>query len=184
MHLLYEFRNYVFTIMFNGGLIPTYLLVRGLGLVNTLWALVLPAAIIPFNMIILKNFFMSIPDSLEESAIIDGASQITILFKIYVPVSISAMVTIGLFYAVGHWNQYFQALIYLSDRVLYPLQLYLREVILEEGAQMVDAEALMDVAPLSVRGATIVAATVPILLVYPFIQKYFVKGIMLGSVKG
>jgi putative aldouronate transport system permease protein len=175
---------YVFTMMFNGGLIPTYLLVRNLGLINRLWALILPAAVIPFNMIILKNFFMSIPDSLEESAVIDGATQLRILFTIIVPLSLPAMATVGLFYAVGHWNQYFNALIYLSDRALYPLQLYLREIIIEDGAQLVDAEALMDVAPISVRGATIVAATVPILLVYPFVQKYFVKGIMIGAVKG
>lgn len=175
---------YVFTMMFNGGLIPTYLLVRNLGLINRLWALILPVAVIPFNMIILKNFFMSIPDSLEESAVIDGATQLRILFTIIVPLSLPAMATVGLFYAVGHWNQYFSALIYLSDRALYPLQLYLREIIIEDGAQLVDAEALMDVAPISVRGATIVAATVPILLVYPFVQKYFVKGIMIGAVKG
>ncbi len=175
---------YVFTMMFSGGLIPTYLLVRGVGLVNKLWALMLPGAIIPFNMIILKNFFMSIPDSLEESAVIDGASQMKILLRIYVPLSLPALATVSLFYAVGHWNQYFAALIYISNRALYPLQLYLREIIIEEGAQLVDAEALMDVAPISVRGATIVAATIPILLVYPFIQKYFVKGVLIGAVKG
>jgi putative aldouronate transport system permease protein len=175
---------YVFTMMFNGGLIPTYLLVRSLGLVNTLWAIMLPIAITPFNMIILKNFFLSIPDSLEESAVMDGASQFRILFSLYVPLSLPAMATVGLFYAVGHWNQYFNALIYITDRALYPLQLYLREIIIEETAQLMDADALMDVAPISVRGATIVTAMVPILLVYPFVQKYFVKGVLIGAVKG
>ncbi len=172
---------YIFTMFFSGGLIPTYLVVRAFGLTNTLWSVIIPTLVIPYHMIIVRNYFLGVPDSLEESARMDGASNVTILYRIYVPISLPAIATISLFYAVDYWNQYFDALIYLTDRALFPLQVYLRELIrsTDPAAGFTD----MRMANASVNGATVIASTLPILMVYPFLQRYFVKGIMLGSVK-
>lgn len=175
---------YVFTMYFHGGMIPTYLVVKTLGLTNTLWALILPLSIIPYNLILLLNFFRGIPDSMEESARIDGASYFKILFRIYIPLAKPAIATISMFYAVRYWNDFFQALIYITDRKLYPLQLFLRDIVVE-GVEMAElGDVFNATSPESVKAAIIMFAMVPILLVYPFVQKYFVKGIMIGAVKG
>ncbi|HOJ09049.1 MAG TPA: carbohydrate ABC transporter permease [Clostridiales bacterium] len=174
---------YVFTMFFSGGIIPSYLLMRDLKLLDSMWSLILPGTINVYNMILIKNFFMSVPDSLEESAKIDGCKQIRILFSIFFPLSLPAISTITLFYAVGHWNSYFAALMYLNSRNKYPLQLFLREMLIEETVDVVDISNLLDVAPDSVKAATIIVATVPILVIYPFLQKYFVKGVMIGAIK-
>ncbi|HHV95896.1 MAG TPA: carbohydrate ABC transporter permease [Clostridiaceae bacterium] len=177
----------VFTMFFGGGMIPTYLLVRSLKLTDTLWALIVPGAISTYNMIIMRTSFMSIPDSLEESARIDGAKDLTILFKIVIPLSLPVIAVMILFYGVGHWNAWFSALIYLRKRELYPLQLILREVLISsDTTQMLAGLAGMDLEPIAetVKYATIVIATLPILCIYPFLQKYFVKGVMIGALKG
>ncbi|OGX60910.1 MAG: ABC transporter permease [Paenibacillus sp. RIFOXYA1_FULL_44_5] len=176
---------YVVTMFFSGGIVPTYLVIKELGLINTLWSLMLPVAVVPFNLILLKNFFANIPSSLEESAKIDGASNLRILFSIYVPLSKAAIATVSMFYTVSYWNNFFNALMYISERRLIPLQVYLMEIIMDQkNISLANVESLTSTAPESVRAATIIAAIVPILLVYPFVQKYFVQGIMLGAVKG
>jgi putative aldouronate transport system permease protein len=174
---------YIFTMLFSGGLIPTYLVVRNAGLVDSLWALIIPGLVAPFNMIILRNYFHAIPDSLEESAKIDGAGNIRILLSIMVPLALPSIATIALFYAVGYWNSYFDALIYINTRSFFPLQVYLRDIIMAADPKSMNIDSLMNVAQESVQGATVVASTVPILCVYPFLQRYFVKGVMLGAVK-
>lgn len=174
---------YIFTMLFNGGIIPTYLVIRHVGLINSVWSLIIPTLVMPFNMIILRNYFYNVPDSLEESAKMDGALNVRILFSIMIPLAMPAVATIMLFYAVGYWNNYFEALMYINNRKLFPLQIYLRELILNTDTNKMNMSSLMHIAQESVRGATIIAATLPILAVYPFLQKYFVKGVMLGSVK-
>ena len=179
---------YVFTMLFNGGLIPNYLLIRNLGLLNTLSSLILPMLINVFNLLVIKSFYENIPDSLEESAKIDGASYIRILFRIVLPLSKSVIATISLFYAVYYWNDYFRPMLYISDASLKTLQVYLQEVVMDIGDSALGFEGsiddMMDVTPEGIRAAVIVASTVPILIVYPFMQKYFIKGILIGSVKG
>jgi len=177
----------VFTMFFNGGLIPFYLTVKGVGIANTLWALIIPQAISVFNLIIMRTAFEAIPDSLEESAKIDGANELVILFRIILPLSMPVVAVMLLYYGVSHWNSWFQAMIFLRDRSLYPLQLILRELLLQnEASNMASGSSAGDIAMLSetLKHATIVVATVPILLVYPFLQKYFVKGALVGAIKG
>lgn len=180
-------RMIVFTMFFSGGLIPTYLVVSGLGMRNTLWALTVPVAIRTWNLIIMRTSFMSVPDSFEESAKIDGASEITILLRIILPLSKAILAVMTLFYGVAHWNSWFRAAIYLSDRAKYPLQLFLREILIINNTQEMTAEvssvekAAID---LIIQYATIMVATVPILMLYPFLQKYFTKGVMIGGIKG
>ncbi len=175
----------VFTMIFSGGLIPLFLVVRSLGMINTMFAMVLPTAISAWNVIIMRTFFMGIPASVEESAKIDGANDYTILGRIILPVSIPVIAVIVLFSAVRHWNAYFQALVFLRSRTLYPLQLVLREILI-----LNNTETFQDVAEdtegvtQTVKYATIVVATAPILVMYPFLQRYFVAGIMIGSIKG
>ena len=176
---------FVFTMMFSGGLIPTYLVVRSLGLIDKVWALILPGLVSTFNLIILRNFFASLPDALEESAKLDGASNLAIFFRIFFPLSMPAVATVCVYTAVGFWNAYFGALIYINRKSLFPLSLYLRKIVLEMDTQLVNLNPEMaNLNPESVRSATIFAATLPILLVYPFLQRYFVKGVILGAVKG
>ncbi|KIL41471.1 ABC transporter permease [Gordoniibacillus kamchatkensis] len=180
-------RLIVFTMLFNGGMIPTYLVVKSLGLLNTYWALILPGAISPFNLIVLKNFFQQLPDGLEESAKIDGCNDLGILIRIVIPLSMPAIATFSLFYAVGHWNTFFNALLYINDHTKWPIQVLLRQiVILSEGgigdSGAIDANFVPPAQ--TVKMASIVVATVPILLVYPLLQKHFAKGVLLGSVKG
>lgn len=175
---------FLLVMYFRAGMIPTYLVVKSLGLLNTLWALILPVGVSSYNLILLTNFFRSVPHSMEESARIDGASYTTILFKIYVPLAKPAIATISMFYAVFYWNDFFRGLLYITDRKLYPLQLYLREIIIDGPNMFENIDALEKVTPESVKSAIIMFAIVPILMVYPFVQKYFVKGIMIGAVKG
>jgi putative aldouronate transport system permease protein len=175
----------LFTMLFSGGLIPTYFVVKAVGLTNTLWSLMIPSAISGFNLIVLKNFFQSIPEGLEDSAKIDGCNDFGVLLRIVIPLSMPAMATFALFYAVGHWNTFFSAIIYINDNKLWPVQVLLREVVIMAQSRIGDTE--MDEAmiqPLTIRMAVIVFATLPILLVYPFLQKHFAKGVLLGSVKG
>ena len=177
----------IFTMWFNGGLIPTFLLVRALGLTNNFLVYILPGLISAWNMLILRNFIMAIPDTIFESARIDGAHDWTIFIRIVLPLSTAALATIGLFYAVSQWNAWFDAMIYNSRRELWPMQLFLREIVRNAQAiALTDGSMLPDLLPPaeSVQMATIVVATVPILCLYPFLQKYFVKGVMVGSLKG
>ncbi len=178
----------VFTMFFSGGLIPSYLLVKNLGLLNTYWAIILPGAISTYNFIIMRTGFAAIPDSLEEAARIDGAGHMTILVKIFVPLAKATMAVILLYYLVAQWNSWFPAMIYLQKRRdLQPLQLVLRSILLAndtsnmaEAGVTADSEAIGE----SIKYAVIVVSTLPILVVYPFLQKYFVQGVMIGAVKG
>ncbi|WP_426448452.1 carbohydrate ABC transporter permease [Paenibacillus sp. S-38] len=175
------------TMLFSGGMIPTYFVVKAFGMINTYWSLMIPTAISAFNLIVLKNFFQQIPDGLEDAAKIDGCSDLGILFRIVLPLSLPAMATFGLFYAVGHWNTYFNAVMYINDSVKFPVQIVLRQIVLLSQDQIGDSTTQQDPGdylPQTIRMASIVIATVPILLVYPFLQKHFAKGVMLGSVKG
>lgn len=175
----------VFTMMFSGGLIPTYLLVRNLGMLNSLTSLIIPTAISTYNMIILRNFFSSIPDALEEAATIDGASQWKYLVQILLPLSGAAIATISLFYAVDYWNAYFNSLIYITKKELWPMQAVLRQALMtaEFDAMMYD-DAIQTLPSEMLKDAMIVVTVLPIICVYPFIQRYFVKGVMVGSLKG
>lgn len=177
---------FIFIMLFNGGLIPTYILIQNLGLINTIWALVLPSAINVFNMILLLNFFRTgVPKTLEEAAFIDGAGHFRILFSIYLPISMPAIATIGLFTMVGQWNSWFDGLIYLNDAAKYPLSTFLQTVIVQQDlSQMnVNPEEMKNLSERTSKSAQIFIGALPILIVYPFLQKYFVKGIVLGSVK-
>lgn len=176
----------VLTMFIEGGLIPNYILVQNLGLYDSLWALIIPGALNTFNMIIMRTQFQSIPIGLEEAARLDGANDWVILFKIILPLSVATIAVIGLFYAVGHWNSWFQANIYISSKTKFPLQLILRNIMINsEVDEMTIGSALGESYAMSftVKYATVIVATVPILVVYPFIQKYFVKGVMIGSLK-
>ena len=177
-----------FTMLFGGGLIPTFLVVRDLKLVNTLWALVLPCAVTPFNLILLRTNMQGIPDAIEESAKIDGANDWIILVRIILPMCMAAVMTVFLLYFVGKWNDWFSALIYLNDREKYPLQLILRDILASNDDktfnQQMLREAKNSVSSLGFKCAIMVIATAPLLVVYPFIQRYFVKGVMVGAVKG
>lgn len=177
----------VFTMYFSGGLIPTFLVVKGVGLLNSRLAVIVPTLISTWNMIILRTAFRTIPASLEESAKLDGANDLVILFRIILPVSQATVAVLVLFYAVDYWNAWFNAMIYLQDKAKYPLQLFLREILLAntdngataEGFESSDMIYLEDI----VRYSTIIVSTVPILCAYPFAQKYFMKGVMMGSIK-
>ena len=180
----------VFAMLFSAGIVPTFIVVRQLGLIDKVWALIIPQLVNPFNLILMRNYFWSVPPELEESARIDGASEIRILWSIVLPLSMPAIATIGLFYAVGHWNEFFSALFYINDNSKWPLQLLLRSIIIENNFQGMGAGGSMGEVrqklynPENIKAATIVFATVPILMVYPFLQKYFVQGVKLGAVKG
>ncbi len=176
----------VFTMFFSGGLVPFYLTVRGYGIDNSLLALILPVAVNTFNMIIMRTAFASVPDAMEESATIDGASHWVVLFRIYFPLALPTIAVLVLYYGVGHWNAWFNAMIFLRRRELYPLQLVLREILIQNDTTfMVQNVATGDEAMVreTVKYAVIVVATLPILALYPFLQKYFVKGVMVGALK-
>ncbi|TLS51058.1 carbohydrate ABC transporter permease [Paenibacillus antri] len=180
----------VFTMFFSGGLIPTYLLVKNLGLVNTMWALIVPGAVSVWNIIIMRTFFQtSIPNEIQESAAIDGCSNFQTLWRIVLPLSMPIIAVMILFYGVGHWNSYFNALIYLNDRELYPLQLFLREILIKSevdqmaGSMNASTQTYLMEAE-AIKYAIVLVANVPVLLLYPFLQKYFVKGMMIGALKG
>ncbi|MDQ0229197.1 carbohydrate ABC transporter permease [Metabacillus malikii] len=177
----------VFSMFFEGGLIPSYLLVSELNMIDTRWALIFPTAVSAFNLIIMRTAFQGIPASLEESARIDGANDFTILFKIILPLSLPVVAVMILFYGVYHWNSWFPAMIYLQDRELFPVQLILREILIaNDTSSMTSGVGSVDAIPIgeTVKYATIVVATLPILCLYPFLQKYFVKGVMIGGIKG
>jgi len=178
----------VFTMFFQGGLIPLYMVVRRLGLLNSIWALTLPTAIQTFYMIIMRTFFQSIPEDLTESAYMDGANDIFVFIRIIIPLSTPIIATLTLFYAVNHWNSFLPALIYLRTSSKYPLQIFLRNLVVDGsmGELANDMGAATDflVIDTTVKYAAIIYTTLPILLLYPFLQKYFVKGLMIGSLKG
>ncbi|MFM9327413.1 carbohydrate ABC transporter permease [Paenibacillus mesotrionivorans] len=178
----------IFTMLFGGGMIPTFLVVKNLHMIDTYWALLLPGAISAFNLIIIRSFFQQLPEGLEESAKIDGASDPGILVKIVLPLSMPVLATFSLFYAVGHWNTFFSAVLYINDSTKWPIQVLLRQiVILSQGGSLGDTTAFeQDFVPpdQAVKMAVIVISTIPILIVYPFLQKHFAKGVLLGSVKG
>lgn len=173
----------VFTMYFNGGTIPTYLVVESLGLINSRWSMILPGAISTFNLIVMRTAMAQVPDSLPESAMMDGANHVQILFKIMTPLCKATVAVIVLYYAVAHWNSWFPAFLYLRDKSKYPLQLILRQILFQDETNSMAAESLA-LSSEAVKYATIVVATVPILAIYPFLQKYFVKGVMVGAVKG
>ena len=179
----------IITLFFSGGLIPTYLAVKSYGILDTAWAVLLPGAISAWNMIVMRTSFAEIPTSLEESAFIDGANDITVLFRIILPLSKAIIAVMVLFYGVSIWNSWFNASIFLKNRNLYPLQLYLREVLINSSTDSMltgslgsggDRHAISE----TIKYSTIVVSTLPILCVYPFVQKYFVKGVMIGALKG
>lgn len=178
---------FVLTILFHGGLIPSYMTIKSLGLINSIWALVLPGAVAVFNIILLLNFYRGLPKELEESAFMDGAGHWTTLWRIYVPLSTPALATITLFTVVGHWNSWFDGLIYMNSPEKYPLQSYLRTIIIGKDAALltsVDLTELQHLSERTIKASQIFLAALPILAVYPFLQRFFVKGIVMGSVKG
>ncbi|RCW49377.1 carbohydrate ABC transporter permease [Paenibacillus prosopidis] len=178
----------VFSMLFGGGMIPTYLVIRELSLLDSYWALILPGAISAFNLIIVKNFFQELPPGLEEAAKIDGCTELGLLWRIVLPLSKPVLATFTLFYAVGHWNDFFAALLYINDPEKWPLQVLLRQIVLLSQAAAGDLNAMdpnfVKPPDQSIKMAVIVVGTVPILLVYPFLQKHFAKGVLIGSIKG
>ena len=176
-----------FTLVFGGGMIPTFLVVKGLGLIDSLWSLMLPGAISTWNLIIIKNFFQGIPAELEEAAKIDGAGDMRVLWQIVLPLSKPMLATFALFYAVGFWNSYTSALLYINDLDKWTLQIMLRQIIMLANGSIDGSEFDETVArppSESVQMAVIVFGTLPILCVYPFLQKHFTKGVMVGAIKG
>jgi len=179
---------FIITMYFSGGMIPDYLLIKDIGLLNSMWALILPGVISTYNMIIMKTFFSNIPDSIKESARLDGCSEIRLLFTIIMPLSTASIATISLFYAVGKWNAFQDALFYISNTNLYPLQLKLYQIVFNSMSVEISAqEGVLDlfsnITAESLKAACIMFATLPIILVYPWLQKYFIHGVMIGAVK-
>lgn len=186
---------FMFTMFFGGGLVPSYLLIKELGMINSMWALILPSAASVWNIIVSRTFFQgTIPSELQEAAQMDGCSNFKLFFKIVLPLSMPIIAVMALFYGVGHWNSYFSAMIYLNDSAKYPLQLVLRQILVlqemsAQGSGMMDgssASALNNKAEVAalVRYAVIIVSTLPVIIIYPFLQRYFVQGVMIGSVKG
>lgn len=177
----------IFTMFFNGGLIPTYFNIKGMGMDNSLWALIIPTAINTYNLIVMRTGFAAVPDSLSEAAYIAGANDYIILWRIILPLSMPTVSVVALYYVVAHWNEWFNAMLFIRNRELYPLQLHLREILLQN-----DTEAMTTYAAAgeqqslgeTIKNATIMIATVPVLCMYPFIQRFFEKGVMIGAVKG
>mgnify|MGYP004682220761 CR=1 FL=1 len=177
----------IITMFFSGGMIPFYFVVKNIGLENSLWSLVLPVAVNTFNLMILRVSFASVPTALEESAYLDGVGHFTMLFKIILPISKASIAVIGLYYAVNHWNSWFNAMLFLNDRNKYPLQLILREILINSDTSSMTMGAgasELEYVGETIKYAVIIISTLPILCVYPFIQKYFAKGVMVGAVKG
>jgi putative aldouronate transport system permease protein len=179
-----------FTMFFSGGMIPAYILVRELGIYNSIWAIVLPPAVGVWNLIIAKTYFqISIPDELKEAAQIDGCNNVRFLLKIVIPLSLPILAVLGLFYGVAHWNNFMRALLYLSDESKYPLQIVLRQILLQNqisGASMDDITSAVERQKLSLllRYSLIIVASAPLLIIYPFLQRFFVKGMLIGAIKG
>ncbi|WP_100010050.1 carbohydrate ABC transporter permease [Lentibacillus sediminis] len=176
----------VFSLIFQAGMIPTYLVVDATGLLDTVWSLIIPIAIAPFNLIVMRQFFLNIPNELIESAFVDGANELQIFGRIILPLSKPALAAIGLFYAVNHWNNYFHGMLYISDPAKWPIQVVLRQMVITQDMDITTGQLVTDVAPPpeTIQMAAVIVATVPILIVYPFLQKHFAKGVMLGAVKG
>jgi len=182
----------VFTFLFSGGMIPTYLIIKATGLIDTYWALIIPGCISAFNLIIIRQFFRSIPSELNDAALIDGASELKIFVSIVLPLSKPALAAFSLFYAVGHWNTFFDAILYLNDSTKWTLQVVLRQLVvmgdvsntLHQSAEAQMAKNANPTPPETIGMAAVLVATAPILLLYPFLQKHFAKGVMLGSIKG
>lgn len=174
----------VFTMVFGGGMIPTFLVVKDLGLLNNYWALILPMAINPFSLIIIKNFFQQLPAELEESAKIDGANELQTLWNIVLPLSKPVLATFALFYAVGIWNDFMSPLLYLNDNSMWTLQMFLRQVTVATDLSVVEQDPTQLPPAQGIKFAVIIVATLPIVLFYPFLQKHFAKGMLIGSVKG
>ena len=175
------------TMFFGGGLIPNYLLISDLGMLDTVWALLIPGAIGSYNMVMMRTYFQGVPYEMEESAKIDGAGNIRILMQVILPLSAPILAVIGLYYGVGHWNSWFNAMIYIQNRNLYPIQLILREILIEGSYDSLDAGSIdtqWSAVKETLKYATIIVATVPILCVYPFLQRYFDKGVLVGALKG
>lgn len=173
------------TMFISGGMIPLYLVINNVGIMNTMWAVILPSAISTYNMIVMRTSFSSIPESLTESAYLDGANDIQILAKIILPLSKAIMATMVLYYAVGHWNSYFPAMLYLNSKEKYPVQVIMRDIVIgSDMSEAGDVTGLANVSVTNYRYAVIIISIIPILLVYPFLQKYFTKGVMVGAVKG
>lgn len=177
---------FVFTMFFTGGMIPTYLLVKNLGMLNSMWALVLPSAVSTYNLIIMRTFFQSsIPGELVESASLDGCNDLGVFFRIVIPLSAPIFAVMVLFYGVAQWNSWFPSLLYISNRSMYPLQMVLREVLIQSDiSNMAGSTGDVEIIGDGLKYATMVVATLPIMCLYPFLQKYFVKGVMIGAVKG
>ncbi len=175
----------VFTMLFSGGMIPTFLVVKAFGLIDSYWSLILPVAINAFNLIIMRNFFQALPDSLEESAKMDGCSDLGVFLKIMMPLAMPSIATISLFYAVTYWNTYMTAILYINDSTKWPIQVLLRQIVIVSSGMQAEGSSVDVVPPAqTIKMAVIVIATVPMLIAYPFVQKYFVKGALVGSVKG
>jgi putative aldouronate transport system permease protein len=172
----------VFTMLFSGGIIPTYLIVKATGLLNSIWAMIIPSAIWSFNVLIMKSFFENLPDELFESARMDGAKEFRILWQIVLPLSLPAMLTVGLFYMVGHWNEFFQAIMYVSDQKLHPIQVLVRRILMQSQNPVSNPDVAMPTETMQM--AAVILASAPIIMVYPFIQKYFTQGMLIGSIKG
>ena len=179
---------FAFTMFFGGGMIPTYLVIRGLGILNTIWAVILPGALGMWNIILCRTFFQNIPESLRESAMLDGASEVRILVSIVIPLSKALMAVMALYIVVGQWNSYFGPFIYLNDSEKYPLQVVLRSILNTGRTTTENAvttyEDINKTLPQTLRAAALMVTIIPIMCVYPFLQKYFVKGVMIGSIKG
>lgn len=177
-----------FTMLFNGGLVPTYMVVRDLKMLNTIWAIVLPLCVSVFNIMIMRTSFSNIPDALAEAAQIDGAGHMRILVQVVLPVSKSIIAVVALFYVVQNWNSWFHSALYIKDRELYPLQLWLREIVIAETNSVIEADSadagLINQTKALIKYCVIVIAILPMMIAYPFVQKYFVTGVMIGSVKG
>jgi putative aldouronate transport system permease protein len=179
----------IFSMLFSGGMIPTYLVVKNLNLLNTIWSLVLPGAVQVFSIILIMNFFIGVPKSLEEAAIMDGANPLQILVKVFIPISLPALATVALFSIVGNWNDFFSGLIYMTKVSNYPLMTYIQslsiniEEMLKSGANANSLENMMQVSNKNLNAAKIVVSIIPLLVIYPLLQKYFIHGIVVGSVK-
>ncbi|MGM0126002.1 ABC transporter permease [Enterococcus sp. AZ194] len=175
----------VFSMLFSGGMIPTFLVVKSLGLVNSYWAMILPVCVNAMNMIIMRNFFQALPDSLEESAKMDGCTDLGVFIKIMLPLALPSIATISLFYAVTYWNTYMNAILYINDSSKWPIQILLRQIVIVSSGMQAESSSVDILPPAqTIKMAVIVVATVPMLIAYPFVQKYFVKGALMGSVKG
>ncbi|KRE49563.1 carbohydrate ABC transporter permease [Paenibacillus sp. Soil522] len=172
----------VFTLLFSGGIIPTYLVVKSMGLLDSIWAMILPNAVWSFNVLIMKSFFEGLPEELFESARMDGAKEFRILLQIVIPLSIPVLLTVGLFYLVGHWNEFFQAIFYVTDRTLFPLQVIVREILIQSQQPLENAENVLPTQTMQM--ASVMIASLPVIVIYPFLQKHFTKGMLLGSIKG